>query len=119
LADGRALLITDQFRILTGIVFAPDMRASFQRAIIGIEVITGSDSTSINALHNHTFSIANTVAKFLGSIYKNFSGGGMERGVGTWGAYPAGTPPTSVISAVGDVEFRPKYCVVNIFLRIN
>jgi hypothetical protein len=117
LSDGRALLITDQFRIITGLTTAPDMRGTFQRAIAGVETITGSIVPGSNPAHTHPFILTNNVAKITGS-----SNDGVPPASGQQPKMTVDlslSPGFLTIASSGGSEFAPKYIVTNIFLRIN
>lgn len=117
LADGRPLLITDQFRILTTLTNAPNMQGTYQRSISGVETITGAIVAGSNPSHTHPYILTNNVAKITGS--------GSDGVPPAPGQQPKMTVDISLspgfltIGASGDAEFSPKNVITNIFLRIN
>ena len=114
LAAGQALLVTDQLRVLTGLTTVPDMRGTMQRAIIGVETITGALVPNANPSHNHAFAVGSQVQKLIHTKadYGSPSPGQQY----TPSLFVA---PTVTVVNSGDAEFVPKYAVGNIFMRIN
>lgn len=114
LADGRALLVTDQLRVITGLTTVPDMRGTFQRE----GAVTGVTQPSSNASHTHTVNLTHNVSKIsAGNIYSNIGGPSVGHGVVNWSVLSQ--RPIASVGTVGATEFCPKYTVFNIFMRIN
>lgn len=120
LADGRALLVTDQFRILTGFTTAPNIRGAFPRGKAVADVMDGSTVLSENAAHNHSFIFNNGVAKVIPNqvfVDAGFEPENTFRMTATPGIGGAGN--VSMASAGTQPEFAPVHVVENVFLRIN
>ena len=115
LANGAPLLITDQLRIITGLTTVPDMRGTFQRAITGVETITGTTLAPVNPNHTHAVSITHSVAQTTPNT-RDLFGGAFN--TDPW-SLNAGLKPIPTVIGNGSTEFFPKYCVLNAFMRIN